>query len=154
MQATKLNLENTLTFITGGNATFTIRSLKTGTRFTYKVTAPADKDKDASTIYFVSTMTGSDNESNFSYIGFIKQQGGVWRFFYGNKARLSNTATCVVAFEWAFNRIISPGVSTDKIEVWHEGCCCRCGRKLTVPESIETGIGPECNRIKIKKQAA
>jgi len=26
----------------------------------------------------------------------------------------------------------------------HEGKCGRCGRKLTVPLSIETGIGPEC----------
>jgi hypothetical protein len=30
------------------------------------------------------------------------------------------------------------------LKVHHEGRCCRCGRKLTVPESIETGLGPEC----------
>jgi hypothetical protein len=29
-------------------------------------------------------------------------------------------------------------------EVYHEGRCGRCNRKLTVPESIETGLGPEC----------
>ena len=30
------------------------------------------------------------------------------------------------------------------LEIWHEGRCGRCGRKLTVPSSIESGIGPEC----------
>ena len=30
------------------------------------------------------------------------------------------------------------------VEVWHEGICGRCGRKLTVPESVERGLGPEC----------
>ena len=31
-----------------------------------------------------------------------------------------------------------------KADGWHEGRCGRCGRKLTVPESIEAGYGPEC----------
>jgi hypothetical protein len=30
------------------------------------------------------------------------------------------------------------------LEVWHEGRCGACGRRLTVPESIERGLGPEC----------
>ena len=30
------------------------------------------------------------------------------------------------------------------LEVWHEGRCGRCNRALTVPESIASGIGPEC----------
>jgi hypothetical protein len=29
----------------------------------------------------------------------------------------------------------------------HEGKCGRCGRLLTVPSSIESGIGPECSKI-------
>jgi hypothetical protein len=32
----------------------------------------------------------------------------------------------------------------ESLEIWHEGSCLRCGRKLTVPESIESGYGPEC----------
>lgn len=35
----------------------------------------------------------------------------------------------------------------DRVEVWHEGSCGRCGRKLTVPSSIETGLGPECAEL-------
>ncbi len=32
----------------------------------------------------------------------------------------------------------------EQLEVWHEGCCGKCGRKLTDAESIARGIGPEC----------
>ncbi|MGQ4872128.1 MAG: DUF6011 domain-containing protein, partial [Candidatus Thorarchaeota archaeon] len=30
----------------------------------------------------------------------------------------------------------------EKVRIWHEGKCGRCGRRLTVPESIESGYGP------------
>ncbi len=30
------------------------------------------------------------------------------------------------------------------IETWHEGGCCHCSHKLTVPASIEMGMGPDC----------
>jgi hypothetical protein len=30
------------------------------------------------------------------------------------------------------------------MELWHEGRCGKCGRALTVPESIESGLGPVC----------
>ena len=49
----------------------------------------------------------------------------------------------VQAFIWFLNRI-EADKPTDGFEFWHEGKCGRCGRKLTVPESIEAGIGPEC----------
>lgn len=32
----------------------------------------------------------------------------------------------------------------EQVQIEHEGQCMRCGRKLTNPESINIGIGPEC----------
>ena len=32
----------------------------------------------------------------------------------------------------------------ETVQVWHEGRCGKCGRKLTVPESLTSGLGPEC----------
>jgi len=29
-------------------------------------------------------------------------------------------------------------------EFWHEGRCAACARRLTVPESVATGFGPDC----------
>lgn len=122
------------TFILAGNATFTIRSEKTGARFTYRVRASED-----GAVHFVALLNGPDNEGDFQYIGYVRR--GV--FFHGNKSRINREAPSVKAFAWAFSKI-QAGVIPDTLGVWHEGRCGRCGRKLTVPESIEAGIGPEC----------
>jgi hypothetical protein len=55
-------------------------------------------------------------------------------FFHGKA-----DAMVTIAFGWAWRH-----PDSDKLEVWHEGRCGRCGRRLTVPESIESGLGPEC----------
>jgi hypothetical protein len=36
----------------------------------------------------------------------------------------------------------------NSIEIWHEGTCCRCGKRLTVPASIELGMGADCAKEK------
>lgn len=46
-------------------------------------------------------------------------------------------------FVWTWNQV-HKGLLPPEIEVWHEGACCYCGRKLTVPASIELGVGPDC----------
>jgi predicted metal-dependent hydrolase len=43
---------------------------------------------------------------------------------------------------WKLVESLCPGFN-----VHHEGKCGRCGRLLTVPSSIESGIGPECSKI-------
>jgi len=48
-------------------------------------------------------------------------------------------------FEWLWRtRLSTASELPDQVEVWHEGRCARCGRRLTVPESISSGFGPEC----------
>lgn len=47
-------------------------------------------------------------------------------------------------FAW-FWRQLSPGRTLPNVfQFWSEGRCCVCGKRLTVPESIERSIGPEC----------
>jgi hypothetical protein len=31
-----------------------------------------------------------------------------------------------------------------QFKIWHRGFCAKCGKALTVPESILTGVGPDC----------
>ena len=122
-------------FILAGNATFTLKSVKTGTRFTYRVRASGDK-----TVHFVSLMNGPDNEASFSYFGFIRR--GV--FHHGAaKARVAYDAPSVKAFNWTF-RVLQQDSMPDALQFWHEGRCGKCNRKLTVPESLETGMGLDC----------
>lgn len=141
-------------YLFAGNATFTLVSKKTGRRFTYRVKSAAkDREQNWSTnnqnrnFYFVSVLTGSDNTSSYQYIGeLIREDPSGYRFRYrhGRKAKLGFDADSVRGFRWFLERIERQEPFADSMEFWHEGQCGRCGRKLTVPESIEAGIGPEC----------
>lgn len=125
-------------FILAGNATFTIVSAKTGTRFTYKIRA---KEIDGGrTLHFVSVLTGADNESDFTFLGTIFEGR---EFKHSKRSRIGSDAPSARAFVWSFNRIMSNSLNNEA-SVHHEGKCGRCGRKLTVPRSIEIGLGPEC----------
>lgn len=125
-----------LRFMTAGNATVTLRSRKTGARFTYRI-----RTSDDERVRFVSIMTGVDNESSFQYLGYARVGQEV--YFRGAKSRITETAPSARAFAWAW-RQLQAGRLPEALEVWHEGRCGRCGRKLTVPESVRSGFGPEC----------
>lgn len=47
------------------------------------------------------------------------------------------------SFAWLM-RTLAKGDLPTSIVFYHEGMCCRCGRRLTVPASILTGYGPDC----------
>lgn len=123
-------------FLTGGNATATFTSQRTQQRFTYRVR----KSEDGS-MFFVSVLTGADNESSYTYIGHIKASQNI--FWHGRKSRIAADAPSVKGFAWAWQAIAAGRIPAG-LTVWHAGKCGRCGRKLTVPQSIETGFGPEC----------
>lgn len=128
----EIKLSDVSSYIFAGKAIFTIRNPKTDRSFTYKITQPKDCDK-----FFVKVLTGPDNTSDYEYIGFIVDS----RFIYGrNKSRIFQDAPSVKAFGWFLNNINSLG----PVECFHHGFCGRCGRLLTVIESIENGLGPEC----------
>lgn len=129
-----------LRFINAGNATVTLQSAKTGTHFTYKITRPENATDD---VAFVSVLTGPDNATDFRYLGRLRR--GV--FLHGRKVQkpgdITMTAPSAMAWRWAYERLCKDKPFGDLI-VMHEGRCGRCGRKLTHPTSIASGIGPEC----------
>lgn len=129
-------------FLMGGNATITVQSKRTGTRFTYRVRAPREDGSfryDAP-IRFVQVLSGPDNNTHYEYIGYIRDE----RFYYGGaKARANEDAPSVRAFKYAY-RFLSIESIPEQLDVFHEGKCARCGRKLTTPESIQSGFGAKC----------
>jgi hypothetical protein len=138
-----LSSENIKKFITGGNATFTIKSNVTGVRFTYKVKCARKYKNDPNKFLFVSVLTGNNNDSDYTYIGMIKNNV----FQLTKKSAFSLNAPSVMAFNW-FSQHVFCNTLPNTCEVYHEGRCGRCGRTLTVPESVESGFGPECiNKI-------
>lgn len=134
-------------FMLGGKAFVTIRSKATGTRFTYKMTVAEDKDGRGpgprGYPTFVSVLNGPDNWSNYQYIGHIFADQGLFWPAKPGKSKVAPDAPSCKAFAWTWRHLIRD-VLPEQLEVWHEAKCGRCGRKLTVPESIESGFGPEC----------
>jgi hypothetical protein len=132
-------------FMLAGNARFTLVSKKTGTRFTYRVRLPqtnegANQANRYDKPHFVQALTGPDNELSYQFFGTIFNRA---EFRHGRRSRISWEAPIAGAFTWFWQRL-GHGIMPDALEFWHEGRCGRCGRALTVPESIAAGIGPEC----------
>lgn len=131
------------TFILAGNATFTLLNTRTQNRLTYKVSQCADKPS----LYFVAVLTGPDNEQDYRYLGTIflghaqPASGCYWQYRHGAKSKISPEAQSAKAFSWFWEH---RGQLPEAVQVYHEGTCGRCGRKLTTPESVSRGIGPEC----------
>jgi hypothetical protein len=137
--------ERIMGFMFAGNATLTLASQKTGNRFTYKIVEGKPNRDNNKPIFFVSAMNGSDNENSFGYLGILKEFNGKLGFSFAkpDKAKIHANAPSAKAFQWAMTAILK-FQTPDTLDVWHEGRCGRCNRKLTVPESIESGLGPEC----------
>lgn len=140
MQRNRLTtMEDVREYAFAGNATMTLVSVRTGARFTYRVRRPGPD-----TPWFVSLLRGQDNENDYQFMGTIfKHTANDYVYRHSFKSKIGASAPSARAFEWFFNRV-RDGRMPESLEVWHEGHCGRCGRKLTVPESLARGIGPEC----------
>jgi len=133
-------------FAKGGNAIITVVSMRSGSRMTYRV-AKLDR------IFAIKVLSGPDNSDPklYQYIGkaYLDRQD---RFVHGGpKARAGVDAPSVQLFTWFWRNLHAAlrGTSNtlDQCEVWHEGRCGKCGHRLTVPESLATGLGPECSKV-------
>jgi len=131
--------QEAINFILGGKATVTFQNRETLNRYTFKVVQPKP-----SMPYFVKVLVGSDNENSYNFIGTIFNSNGII-FKHSRKSRVTEKATSVRVFAYVLKNLLANKLPKS-IEIWHEGRCCCCGRKLTVPSSIESGIGPECSK--------
>jgi len=128
-------------FFFGGNATFTVESEKTGSWRTYKIRETKPNLIYKNSAFMVSLLAGPDNENSFTYIGMVNPDTGDLRLT--KASRRTDDSPDVIIFRWVMKHLFSDNVLMNAV-VHHEGKCGCCGRKLTVPESIKIGIGPEC----------
>lgn len=144
-------------YVTAGNAIFTVLNPETGGRFTYRIQQKTNEDGQLSP-FFVSVLSGNDNEKDYMYIGFIRDTSYQTvagsptdgDFVHGGrKAAFPIGAPCVKAFDWTWRHIDNPAPAI----IYHEGRCGRCGRPLTVPESIESGLGPVCAKLTLERNS-
>jgi len=150
-------------FIFAGNATFTIRNTQTGVRFTYKIR----KSKTNATKFYVNNLRGPEI---FAKMGVIMNADKQYYLPFDWKEKIQmarrNFATLYPGQPFPEKQYTQKNMpmslkmfikfldwykgnveSIANHEIWHEGICGKCGRPLTVPESIERGLGPVCANI-------
>lgn len=130
-------------FLTAGKAIFTVDNGK-GQHYTFKVNVKPAKPFEKSGVTFVSVMTGSDNQNDYTCIGRLVDG----RFVISGMAKsLPHLyAKPAAVFEWALKAIDGLVTVPAGYDIRHAGQCCRCARMLTTPRSLEIGIGPECEK--------
>ena len=139
-------------FILAGDATFTIEipeahRVNGKPHHTYRVQHVERSDRWPEA-FFVKLLTGPDNENSYSYLGKLDK-------FTGQMATTGKSCLPADAFAVKLlNRVLARIWTEDHaayeqhgFATHHEGKCCRCNRKLTTPESVSRGYGPECRKV-------
>jgi hypothetical protein len=132
------------TFVRAGNSIFTLHNPRTGGRYTYKVVRPGNKP-----VLYVNLLARPDNHKDFVRLGIIFEEPDfqlgrpAHRFVVPSRWKISTRATSARAFAWVWSNL-RRGKPIFPAEFFHEGRCGKCGRRLTVPESIQSGLGPVC----------
>ena len=129
-----VNKEFIKDFLLGGKCECIIENIKTGNKFMYNIT----KNKTNDNMYFVNLVTGMGRV----YCGYIlvKEDGEI---LY-NKGPKGNFAADSIQIQALMYVLIHSDRLPQNVLVQHLGRCSRCRRKLTDPESIRRGLGPEC----------
>jgi len=127
-------------FVLAGRAVFTVSNPQ-GLRYTFKVTGKKGTEG-RGPVWFVSLLTGPDNESDYTYMGILDAEIG--RITLTKASRYNYGSMPVKVAQWACTLIWKGAELPEGYSIHHEGRCGRCGRALTVPESVDSGFGPEC----------
>tara|TARA_R110000765_G_scaffold347472_1_gene437578 strand:+ start:494 stop:940 length:447 start_codon:yes stop_codon:yes gene_type:complete len=136
--------QTAIDYITGGKATFTLTSAKSGNHFTFKANTAKSDDAKAYPPLFIKVLDGPDNSWNgdWLYLGYIAADSDALKA--GRKGHPE--APSYKALDWTLRKLFETGLIPAEVTIQHEGSCCRCNRQLTHPNSIASGIGPECSK--------
>lgn len=124
-------------FLAGGRAKFTASG--NGRHYTFQVKKPKNKD-----VYFVSLLSGPDNQNSYTYMGVYNPQRQA--LYLTAKSAYAKDSIPVRTFRWVLKVLDGTGQIPDGYNIEHSGRCGRCNRELTEPESLATGLGPVCRQ--------
>jgi len=126
----------------GKKAVFTIVNDKTGTRVTFRTRKPKGFDR-----HMVDVLVGGDNSphsGDYQFVGTLGEDG-TYRPSSKSKVEVQKKHLSEVVLTWTIGAAQHDRLHT--IRVLHHGHCARCGRALTVPSSVDRGIGPDCAQL-------
>lgn len=146
-------LNITTEFLFAGRAVFTADNGATGDRkahFTFKVRKWTPKDKagqDQRPVFLTYLLTGPDRTRDWAYLGTVRLVAGFVGYYHSPKSKVSVEARSVAALHWVIRVLNGANRVPPAASIQHDGVCARCGRQLTHPESLKTGLGPDCYDI-------
>lgn len=123
-------------FFTAGQAVFTVSNPKKE-HYTFRIDAVNDLPHQPLFLHLL--VSGSDN---FQYIGMVDRETGYVKTTKASK--ITEEATSFKVADWALRHAWAGKELPEGYKLQHEGKCGKCGRRLTHPTSLETGLGPEC----------
>ena len=135
-----------LRYVLAGKCEFTVVSGKTGMKLGYKLTkkkANQVKDGGSEFIYYLNTKL--NNEMVYCGVLFFDEPSNSFKFGKGARGQLQADHLNVKSILYILNNLCV-GNTNLNMRIYHVGKCGRCGRALSTPESILTGLGPECSR--------
>jgi len=136
-----MNDIRTFNFFKGGNATFTVTNAE-GEHYTFKIRKPSESKP-----FYASLVDGLGSNGRFNYIGVFnptKVASKTEVVKLTQKSRFAESSRQVTVLRWALRVIAFNWHLPEGYAIQHVGRCCCCGRRLTDPESINSGVGPEC----------
>jgi Family of unknown function (DUF6011) len=125
--------ESPIPFLGTHNATITLVNPATGNHRTFRVSTVKKGPLQGKRI--VELLVGSNNEADYQGFGFVYEDGTIhtWRKYTGT------------VFQKYGDLLDRPVYWQNRgVQYMAEARCIKCSRKLTNPESLRTGVGPEC----------
>lgn len=121
-------------FFKAGNATFTVTN-PAGRHYTYVIKRPKGKD-----VFFVGLTNARED---YVYLGIYNPEQA--RVIPTRNTGVPVNSETFGVLNWAVAAVANGWTLKPGYSIQHVGKCCACARPLTHPESIESGIGPECS---------
>ena len=129
-------------FIFAGRAVFTLENKTTDNYITFKVKQMRKVNEPVPHMYVVECKALGDNNYGYTLLGFLNLQT---RTFSSRVEQMGLSKDYIGFKTWVWLlRNLETLERFEALAIYHEGKCCKCGMPLTVPESITSGIGPEC----------
>jgi len=140
------------------NGTYTVENAETGEHRTFQiktVQSSPERPNPLAGKRILSLLSGSDNENDYQSFGFVFEASdrlrvAVWKrcltpAFTAYASLFEKLARVLPDEALPESELLDLPYGSKRYNVRLAKRCSRCNRKLTHPDSLVTGIGPECS---------
>ena len=128
-------------FLLAGKALFTVTNSK-GDHYTYKVRKKESVYQGKPSVGFFVSVKAQGGVYPYRYVGMLNETVGTIKCTAKSEF-LPGTKEYDVA-AWACQAVLKSKNIPTEYHIENAGKCGRCGRTPTHPESLKSGLGPEC----------